>query len=340
MQLAKTRQQRESDSLSHVQFLCQRLLGPITPKDSMRLRMEEYIKNLQKQIVAEIEKMDDGKFNRDSWERKEGGDGISCVLQDSTVFEKAGVNVSVVYGKLPQAAIEQMRNDRGKDLAVDGPSPFFAAGISIVMHPRNPNAPTVHMNYRYFEVENEDGSPKMAWFGGGSDLTPSYLFDEDAIHFHKTLKAACDKHDKNYYPKFKKWCDDYFFIKHRHESRGVGGIFFDDLDDRSPEAIFSFIKEMGNAFLPSYIPIIKRRKDMPFTEEMKRWQELRRGRYVEFNLIWDRGTKFGLQTPGSRIESILMSLPLKARWEYMQEPVSGSREENLLKVLKAPREWV
>ncbi|RUS26469.1 Coproporphyrinogen III oxidase [Jimgerdemannia flammicorona] len=321
-------------------YAAKRLAGPITAKDSMRLRMEQYIKDLQNRIVAEIENIDGTQFKRDLWQRKEGGDGISCVLQDGNILEKAGVMVSIVYGKLPKAAVLQMRNDRGKDLEVDGPSPFFAAGISIIMHPKNPNAPTVHMNYRYFEVENEDGSPKMAWFGGGADLTPSYLFEEDAVHFHKTLKAVCDKHDKEYYPKFKKWCDDYFHLKHRNETRGVGGIFFDDLDDKSPEEIFAFVRDMGNAFVPSYVPILKRRKDIAFTEEMKQWQQLRRGRYVEFNLIWDRGTKFGLQTPGSRTESILMSLPLTARWEYMYEPKMGGREEKLLEVLRKPREWV
>ncbi|CAG8785362.1 14859_t:CDS:1, partial [Acaulospora morrowiae] len=207
------------------------------------------------------------------------------------------------------------------------------------MHPNNPHAPTIHMNYRYFEIDNDDGTAKLWWFGGGSDLTPSYLYEEDAVHFHQTIKDACDKHDPNYYPKFKKWCDDYFFLKHRGEARGVGGIFFDDLSEKPAEEIFAFVKQCGNSFLPSYVPLIKRRKDTVFTEKEKEWQQLRRGRYVEFNLIWDRGTKFGLQTPGSRIESIFVSLPLTARWEYMHTPKKGSREEKLLEVLKNPRDW-
>jgi coproporphyrinogen III oxidase len=219
---------------------------------------------------------------------------------------------------------------------------FFAAGLSIVLHPKNPMAPTVHLNYRYFETANPDGSSNAWWFGGGSDLTPSYLFDEDAIHFHSLLKGACDKHDKAYYPRFKKWCDEYFNNKHRGESRGVGGIFFDDLDEteKDQEQLFSFVKDCLATFLPSYLPIIQKRKDMPYTEHEKNWQQIRRGRYVEFNLVHDRGTSFGLNTPGSRVESILMSLPLSARWQYMHQPEPGSKEDRLLNVLKKPIQWV
>lgn len=185
-------------------------------------------------------------------------------------------------------------------------------------------------------------NPTRGGFGGGCDLTPSYLFDEDAIHFHSTIKDACDKHDKEYYPKFKKWCDEYFNNKHRGETRGVGGIFFDDMDEttKDQEQLFSFVQSCLGAFLPSYVPIIERRKDMPYTQQMKNWQQLRRGRYVEFNLVHDRGTSFGLNTPGARVESILMSLPLTARWEYMHKPEAGSREERLLEVLRNPKEWV
>ncbi|OZJ03708.1 hypothetical protein BZG36_03308 [Bifiguratus adelaidae] len=315
-----------------------RLEGPINDSDTMRLRMEAYIKEMQRRIVAEIERIDGKKFKVTEWERKEGGGGISMVLQEGNVWEKAGVGVSVIYGKLPKAAVEQMRNDRGKQLEVDGPTPFFVTGISCVMHPINPHAPTVHFNYRYFEIENEDGTPKMWWFGGGSDLTPSFLYEEDAIHFHQTLKDACDQHDKSYYPRFKKWCDDYFVIKHRNERRGIGGIFFDDVDDKSADELFHFVQSCLGSFLPSYIPIIERRKDMRHTQEQKDWQQIRRGRYVEFNLVNDRGTKFGLQTPGSRIESILMTLPLTARWEYMREPRS-IEEAKLMEVLKNPRDW-
>lgn len=219
---------------------------------------------------------------------------------------------------------------------------FFAAGLSMVLHPKNPMAPTVHLNYRYFETANADGTPNAWWFGGGTDLTPSYLFDEDVIHFHRTIKDACDAHDKTYYARFKEWCDKYFYVSHRGETRGVGGIFFDDLDEteKDQEALFSFAQSCLNAFLPSYVPIIEKRKDMPFTEKEKAWQQLRRGRYVEFNLVHDRGTSFGLNTPGSRVESILMSLPLTARWQYMHAPEKGSREERMLSVLKEPKEWV
>ena len=247
----------------------------------------------------------------DTWARESGGGGISSVLQDGNVFEKAGVNISIVYGILPRPAIEKMRvNHKAIDPSVTSLD-FYAAGLSMVLHPLNPMAPTVHLNYRYFETQNADGSPNTWWFGGGTDLTPSYLFDEDAIQFHKAIKEACDKHDKSYYPRFKKWCDSYFFNKHRGESRGIGGIFFDDLDEteKDQENTFSFIQSCLKAFLPSYIPIILKRKDMPYNPKEREWQQIRRGRYVEFNLVHDRGTAFGLNTPSARVESILMSLP-------------------------------
>jgi coproporphyrinogen III oxidase len=304
--------------------------------------MEQFVKAQQKEIVAELEKVDGGKFIVDTWDRSEGGGGISCVLQDSNVFEKGGVNVSVVYGTLPRAAIAKMRaNHKALDPDVDNLQ-FFATGLSLVLHPKNPMAPTVHLNYRYFETTDQNGNPTAWWFGGGSDLTPSYLFDEDAILFHGNLKQACDRHDKNYYPRFKAWCDTYFHNKHRGEGRGVGGIFFDDLDEgeKDREQLFSFVQDCLGTFLPSYLPILEKRKDLPYTEEEKAWQQLRRGRYVEFNLVHDRGTSFGLNTPGSRVESILMSLPLTARWQYMHEPPKGSREERLVNVLKEPIDWV
>jgi coproporphyrinogen III oxidase len=314
----------------------------ITPTSPMRLRMEAFIKENQKEIVKALEKVDGKKFNVDEWERPNGGGGISCVLQDGNVFEKAGVNISVVYGKLPRPAIQKMRADH-KALDPDVESlDFFAAGLSIVVHPQNPMAPTVHLNYRYFETANANGTSNAWWFGGGSDLTPCYLFDEDAIQFHQGLKSACDKHDRTYYPRFKKWCDEYFNNKHRGESRGIGGIFFDDLDEieKDQEQLFAFIKDCLGSFLPTYLPIISRRKNMPFTEQEKIWQQLRRGRYVEFNLVHDRGTAFGLNTPNARVESILMSLPLTARWQYMHEPSKGSKEERMLGVLKKPIDWV
>ena len=308
----------------------------------MRLRVEEFIKEQQKEIVRELEKIDGKKFRVDTWTRENGGGGISSVLQDGNVFEKAGVNVSVVYGTLPRPAIQAMRvNHKAIDPDVQSLD-FFAAGLSLVLHPINPMAPTIHMNVRYFETMDEKGEPNTWWFGGGTDLTPNYLFDEDAIHFHKTLKEACEQHDKDYYPRFKIWCDKYFFNKHRNESRGIGGIFFDDLDEseKDKENIFAFTKSVVNCFLPSYIPILTKRKDMPSTEKERDWQQIRRGRYVEFNLVHDRGTSFGLNTPNARVESILMSLPATASWKYMHEPEKGSREQRLVDVLREPKEWV
>lgn len=343
----------------------------------MRDRMVEYVRDLQDRIITAFEKLDPNApaFKRDSWTRAQGGYGTSGVfavphtaqadaVPPTTVLEKAGVNVSVVNGQLPPAAIKQMRVEHSSipyDPNTTATLPFFATGVSLVIHPRNPHAPTVHANYRYFEItESEDkekgpGKVLAWWFGGGCDLTPSYLYENDALHFHKTLKDACDPHGAAIYPAFKKWCDEYFFISHRGESRGIGGIFFDDLCDgkharfadrtahpNDPEAIFAFLRSAGDAFIPSYLPILERRVNMPFTPEERRWQLLRRGRYVEFNLVHDRGTKFGLATPGARVESILMSLPETARWEYMSDmgTEEGTEEYKLMQVLKTPREWL
>lgn len=291
--------------------------------------MALWVKALQDHIVSTLEQVEASspptpfspsttppKFLRDHWLRKEGGEGSSCVITGGRVFEKAGVNVSIVHGNLPPAGQKQMRADHASLPIRDGPVPFFATGISIVLHPRNPHVPTVHLNYRYFEVEDPEkpGEAAAWWFGGGTDLTPSYLIPEDAKHFHQTLKYACDEHDPAYWKKYKPWCDKYFYIPHRGESRGIGGIFFDDLTDTSElhttpktkEDIFTFVKSVSSAFLPAYVPIVLRNKDRDWTEEERRWQLLRRGRYAEFNLVYDRGTKFGLMTPGARIESILM----------------------------------
>jgi len=347
----------------------------------MRQRVEEYINALQEEIVLAFEKLDPNapSFKRDSWVRTQGGLGKSCVFaapfdEDAsvspsapkTILEKAGVNISIVHGTLPPAAIKQMRADHTSMPLPDRPDglPFFAAGLSLVIHPRNPHAPTVHANYRYFEITepigSDDAEPKVLawWFGGGSDLTPSYLYEEDAVHFHTVLQTACDEHGPQLYPTFKKWCDQYFFIPHRGESRGIGGLFFDDLNEGphlrlptpasemkrpvTPDEIFAFVRELGNAFVPSYLPILQLRHSTPYTPHQRRWQLIRRGRYVEFNLVYDRGTKFGLMTPGARIESILMSLPETARWEYMSELGSdeGTEEGKLLTVLKEPRNWV
>ncbi|KAH9479812.1 Oxygen-dependent coproporphyrinogen-III oxidase [Psilocybe cubensis] len=351
------------------------------PTVPMRQQVEEYINGLQEQIVLALEELDPTApaFKRDSWVRAQGGSGRSCVFaspvdedasssRPPTVLEKAGVNISIVHGVLPPPAIKQMRADHMSMPLPDRPEglPFFAAGISLVIHPRNPHAPTVHANYRYFEItepkpvesdpaESSDPQVLAWWFGGGSDLTPSYLYEEDAVHFHLTIQAACDKHGPQLYPTFKKWCDEYFFIPHRGESRGIGGLFFDDLNEGphlrlpnseakrpvTPVEIFAFVKELGNAFVPSYVPILKTRSVTPYTPHQRRWQLIRRGRYVEFNLVYDRGTKFGLMTPGARIESILMSLPETARWEYMSElGEEGTEEGKLMAVLKEPKSWV
>ncbi|KAK9864467.1 hypothetical protein WJX84_011389, partial [Apatococcus fuscideae] len=222
--------------------------------------------------------------------------------------------------------------------AIEGRVPFFAAGISSVMHPHNVFAPTMHFNYRYFETDEYNGIPPQWWFGGGSDITPSYVNAEDMQHFHGSYKSVCDRHDPEFHPKFKQWADDYFFIPHRGERRGLGGIFFDDLNDRDPQKLLSFATDCLGSVKDSYLPIVARRKDEPFTAEQKSWQQLRRGRYVEFNLVYDRGTTFGLKT-GGRIESILMSLPRTAQWDYNQSPEPGSPEADLLDACQNPRTW-
>jgi coproporphyrinogen III oxidase len=304
------------------------------PGAPMRERMAAFVHRVQDQITEAIEAIDGSKAREDIWQRPEGGGGRSRVLQDGEVFEKAGVNVSVVMGELsPQAAARMGGGTEIEDLS------FFATGVSLVFHPHNPMAPTVHANYRYFE-RGDGSAPGAWWFGGGADLTPSYLFEEDAVHFHQTLADACGEHGPEYYPRFKKWCDEYFYIPHREEARGVGGIFFDDVRiDEDQEKTFAFVRSCAAAFLPSYLPVLERRKDLPFEEHHKQWQQLRRGRYVEFNLVHDRGTQFGLRSQG-RIESILMSLPLTARWQYEHSPAPGSPEDELWQVLKSPRSWI
>jgi coproporphyrinogen III oxidase len=293
---------------------------------SLRTRVEEFLRKLQDEITTTLEVLDGGeRFHQETWERPGGGGGRTRVITDGEIFEKAGVNFSAVHGDAPDSmkgSVDHLR--------------FFATGVSLVLHPRSPKIPTIHANWRYFENSNGE-----SWFGGGSDLTPYYLDEEDAFHFHETLKAACDKHDASYYPRFKQWCDEYFFIKHRGESRGIGGIFFDNLTattEREREEHFAFVQDVAHAFLPAYVPIVEKHRREAFTAEEKRWQLLRRGRYVEFNLVYDRGTRFGLET-GGRIESILMSLPTMARWEYDMHPEPGSPEAALEEVLKHPRDW-
>jgi coproporphyrinogen III oxidase len=305
--------------------------------------MESLIREKQMEIVRALEQLDGkAKFRIDKWQRpNDGGYGRTAVIEDGDVFERGGVNISIVQGSLPPAAVAKMKADhKSLQTTGDGNVLYWVCGLSLIMHPQNPMAPTVHLNYRYFETQNQDGSPQAWWFGGGTDLTPNYLFEDDVKEFHSNLKKACDDHDKQYYPKFKKWCDDYFYVKHRKERRGVGGIFFDDLADREPTQIYEFVKSSLNQFLPTYTAIINRRKDMPFNDKQREWQLIRRGRYVEFNLVHDRGTAFGLHAPGARIESILVSLPRNVMWTYNHAPEPGSEEDKLLEVLKNPKDWV
>ncbi|EDV25066.1 uncharacterized protein TRIADDRAFT_25736 [Trichoplax adhaerens] len=305
-------------------------------KDDMKTKMELMIMKIQADLCKSLESFDEKKFIVDKWLRKKGGGGISCVIQDGTVFEKAAVLISVVHGNLSEDAIKRMKSRRGD---IKGKSlPFFAAGISSVIHPRSPMIPTFHFNYRYFEIIDDDGQ-KHWWFGGGSDLTPYYLDVADAKHFHKTLKRACDMHNPKFYPEFKNWCDKYFYITHRQEHRGIGGIFFDDLDTLGSQGTFEFVKSCAEAVIPSYVPMVRKHVNDGYGYAERHWQLLRRGRYVEFNLVYDRGTKFGLATPEARIESILASLPLAAKWEYMHSITPNSKEEELMNVLKEVKDW-
>ncbi len=302
----------------------------------MRQRMIDLVHREQDRICDALQTIDGGAPREDVWTREGGGGGRSRVFSEGKVFEKAGVNVSVVHGTLRPEAARAMGGGQALDDEED--LDFFATGLSLVLHPWNPMAPTVHANYRYFE-RGDGQKPGSWWFGGGADLTPSYLFEEDATHFHATYKAVCDAHDVADYGRFKAWCDDYFHVRHRGERRGVGGLFFDDMNEASKDECYAFVEACAGAFLPSYLPILERRRGMPYTDEQRDWQQLRRGRYVEFNLVYDRGTTFGLNTNG-RVESILMSLPLTARWEYAHTPEDGSAEAALLDVLQTPRDWV
>ena len=293
-----------------------------------------YIKTLQDTITSKLEEVDGkAQFKEDVWKRTEGGGGRTRVIENGAVFEKGGVNISAVHGKLPES-MQQYFKVSDCD--------FFACGLSLVLHPKNPFIPTVHANWRYFEMYDADGKIISSWFGGGQDLTPYYLFKEDAIHFHQTCKNACDKHHPDFYPEYKKRCDAYFWNAHRDEARGIGGLFFDYLketDSFSLKDRSDFVMEIGNSFLESYVPIVEKRKKLPYTKEQKDWQEIRRGRYVEFNLIHDKGTLFGLKTNG-RTESILMSLPPKVQWNYSHLPKANSEEDKLINILQHPKEWL
>lgn len=323
----------------------------LPPSDS-RARAKQFVLDLQDEICQALERLDGkARFQEDNWERAAGGGGRSRVIRDGGVFEQGGVNFSEVWGDtLPPAILTQRPEAAGHG--------FYVTGTSMVLHPRNPYVPTVHLNYRYFEAG------PVWWFGGGMDLTPYYAFAEDAVHFHTIAKQACDAHHPEYYPTFKRWCDEYFYLKHRQEARGIGGLFFDYQDDRgklycgphtdSPaavysdrvgviprtwEEIFAFVQSCGRAFLRAYVPIAEKRKDTEYGDRERNFQLYRRGRYVEFNLVYDRGTVFGLQTNG-RTESILMSLPPLVRWEYGYEPEPGTPEAELTATFLKARDWV
>ena len=292
------------------------------------LAVKTYLLALQQRIVGALEALDGSPFRTDSWQRPEGGGGISRVIEEGHFFERGGVNFSHVTGsKLPPSASAHRPEIAG--------APWEAMGVSLVLHPRNPHVPTVHMNVRFFFTT---GATPVWWFGGGMDLTPYYGYVEDAQHFHRTCKSALDQFGSDFYPRFKKWCDDYFFLRHRNEPRGIGGIFFDDFSEPGFDKSFALLQTAGDAFLSGYLPIAERRKDTPYGEKERDFQAYRRGRYVEFNLVYDRGTLFGLQS-GGRTEAILMSLPPVVKWRYDWKPEAGSAEEKLYSEFLVARDW-
>jgi len=295
-----------------------------------RAAVKRYLQALQDRICANLEATDgDGRFRRDAWERAEGGGGESRVLRDGALLEQGGVNFSHVIGsRMPPSATQHRPELAGAS--------FEAMGLSLVLHPRNPHVPTTHMNVRFFVADPAEGAP-VWWFGGGFDLTPYYPVDEDVLHWHRRARAACP--DEATYAAHKKWCDEYFFLRHRGETRGVGGLFFDDLNAWGFERCFAYQQRVGDAFLDAYLPIVGRRRASPYGERERSFQLYRRGRYVEFNLVYDRGTLFGLQS-GGRTESILMSLPPMVRWEYDWHPEPGSPEERLYRDYLRPRDWL
>ena len=295
-----------------------------------RLKIAETYKTIQDEICQALEKLDGtAKFEEEIWERDGGGGGRTRIMQHGIIIEKGGVNFSAVHGKLP----EMIKKSFGVD-----EDEFFATGVSIVIHPNNPFVPIIHMNIRYFELNDE-----IRWFGGGIDLTPHYVIEEDAQFFHQQLKNVCDIHHQDFYKDFKKWADDYFYVRHREETRGIGGVFYDKLTPEktglSFEEIFQFSCDLGRTFAPTYTELVNKNRHKDYTEHHKNWQYLRRGRYVEFNLVWDSGTKFGLETNG-RIESILMSLPPQANWAYDFQPEEGSEEAKTLSLLRKDINWI
>ncbi|MEN9887837.1 MAG: oxygen-dependent coproporphyrinogen oxidase [Pseudomonadota bacterium] len=297
--------------------------------------VRSYLARLQERIVLAAEVVDGGKFRADPWSRpledKLQGNGITTILEGGKVFERAGVGLSHVRGaRLPPSATEHRPELQG--------APFEAMGVSLVFHPLNPYVPTVHMNVRMIEATPQDGPP-VRWFGGGMDLTPIYGFEQDCVHFHQSCKSALDEVQVGLYPKFKKWCDEYFYLKHRNEQRGIGGVFFDDITELGDDGGFALIQSVGDSFLKAYLPIVERRKDMKYGQHERAFQLYRRGRYVEFNLVWDRGTHFGLQS-GGRTESILLSMPPLVSWKYARVPKPGTPEHHLYTDFLVRKDWV
>ncbi len=297
--------------------------------------IENRFREIQKGICEGLERIDQGaRFHEDLWERTGGGGGLTKILNNGRIIEKGGVNFSAVHGDTPEKIAKALGF---------GASTFYATGVSIVLHPHNPFMPIIHMNIRYFEMTPEDEGESTYWFGGGIDLTPHYIVPEDAAYFHQSIKEVCDRTNESYYPRFKKWADDYFYLKHRQETRGIGGIFFDRLNENqeniSFDNLWQFVQNVGHSFVPVYGHFATKYAEKPYDETHKKWQMLRRGRYVEFNLVWDKGTKFGLETDG-RTESILMSLPAQAMWAYDYRPEPGSPEKRTLDLLKKDVDWI
>ncbi len=293
--------------------------------------VKTYLLDLQARIIAALEQLDGKTFLTDSWQRTEGGGGITRLVEEGNVFERGGVNFSHVKGStLPPSAAANRPDVAGQ--------PWEAMGVSLVLHPRNPYVPTVHMNVRFFSTCDAQGNP-VWWFGGGMDLTPYYGFEEDAVHFHRTCRDALTPFGEDLYPRFKKWCDNYFYLKHRQEARGIGGVFFDDFNEVSFEHSFAMMRSVGDSFIPAYVPVAERRQTIAYGERERDFQAYRRGRYVEFNLVFDRGTHFGLQS-GGRTESILMSMPPVVKWRYQWHPEDGTPEARLWTDFLPHREWV
>lgn len=293
--------------------------------------VKTYLLDLQARIIAALEQLDGKTFLTDSWQRTEGGGGITRLVEEGNVFERGGVNFSHVKGStLPPSAAANRPDVAGQ--------PWEAMGVSLVLHPRNPYVPTVHMNVRFFSTCDAQGNP-VWWFGGGMDLTPYYGFEEDAVHFHRTCRDALTPFGEDLYPRFKKWCDSYFYLKHRQEARGIGGVFFDDFNEVSFEHSFAMMRSVGDSFIPAYVPVAERRQAIAYGERERDFQAYRRGRYVEFNLVFDRGTHFGLQS-GGRTESILMSMPPVVKWRYQWHPEDGTPEARLWTDFLPHREWV